>query len=96
MANYMVPVDEEFVEEIAKAIAKERFEAELSSQVQAAIKNMGVDAQQLNGFENTIDRVFERMWGSNNPQDEEQKSLYRKDAQVAIRAINLKLLTATN
>ena len=90
MSNYLVPTTDEFIEEIAKAIARERFSNEIAAQTQSYA---GVEVSAVKGFEEAVDKVFERLWNGSLPQDEHQKDLYRKDAAAAIRAINLKFFT---
>ena len=89
MNNYLVPVSEEFIEHIAKAIARDRFyrDVEDSMQEMKGMKNI-TESQVDQAFEEAFDRV----WFGGSVQDERSKQNYRMAATSAIRAINLKLL----
>lgn len=90
MNTYMLPTDAEFVETIAKAIAKNR----LYNDAAATMENMiGVKLVGDEKLEETFSGIFERLWAGTDPADIHQKDLYRQDAKSAIAAINLKLLT---
>ncbi len=90
MNNYMIPTDEKFVEEIAKAIARNRLQEDTIAEVNSILgdtPNTGDLVDEL------LDRVFELLWAGNGPRDITQKIAYRRDALAAISAINLKLIT---
>ncbi len=90
MNNYLVPVDEKFVEEVAKAIAKDRMQRNASNTVEHMLgKNPAI----TKNLEAVFDRVFDKLWEGNSEADNLQKDGYRNDAIAAIRLINLKLLT---
>jgi hypothetical protein len=87
----MLPVNDDFVEVVARAIAKNRLYRDASN----ALENMiGVNLEASEKLEDTFTQIFDRLWAGTNADDESQKSVYREDAKVAIAAINLKLLTS--
>ncbi len=90
MNMYMLPTDEAFIEEIAKAIAKNRILSEVGSDVNDMITFIPEVADKVEGI---LDDVFDNIWAGMGEQDVKQKDLYREDAKAAISAINLKLLT---
>jgi len=87
---YLIPTDETFIEEIAKAIARGRMHNDTSRALQDMI---GVPLEDSAPLERSFDSVFEILWAGNHPGDHEQRESYRSDALAAIRAINLKLMT---
>ena len=90
MNNYLIPVDEKFVEEVAKAIAKDRLQRDAASTVEHMLgKNPAITSQ----IESVFDRVFDKLWEGDTDADKIQKDGFRNDAIAAIRLINLKLLT---
>ena len=93
MNTYFIPTDPEFVEHVAKAIARNRVQQNAS----AAIRDIIGKEIQLEGksFEKTLDTVFEKLWKGDSPMDKQQKEDYTRDALAAISAINLKLITST-
>lgn len=86
---YLIPTDESFVEEIAKAIARARIHRDAASTLEQ-ITGIRLDIHE--SLEDTFDRVFENLWAGQSEVDERQRDTYRQDALSAIRAINLKLL----
>lgn len=92
MNNYMLPTDEEFVETVARAIARDRLHRDASD----AMKDMvGLSLEESDLLESSFDRVFELLWMANGPIDIKNKNEYRADARAAISAINLRMLTST-
>lgn len=90
MTQILLPADIEFVEAVARAIAKDRLFREASVALDDMI-GVKLDASPL---ESAFDRVFDMMWSGTTEVDERQKAGYRNDARAAISAINLKLLTS--
>lgn len=90
MTVYMLPADADFVETVAKAIAKNRLLKDASTAMEGMI---GVGLVGNETLERTFDSIFERLWAGTDPADIRQKELYREDAKSAIAAINMKLLT---
>lgn len=91
MNNLLLPVNDDFVEIVAKAIARNRMHQDASSALEDLI---GVGLEESDRLENTFDNIFERLWNGTTQHDEKQKDQYRADAKAAIAAINLKLLTS--
>lgn len=93
MNTYFIPTDTEFVEDVAKAIARNRVHKEASSAIREIL---GKDMEQKNiSYDRMLDLVFEKLWSGNSPTDKKQKENYMNDAMAAISAINLKLITST-
>ena len=90
MQDYLVPTNDTFIEHIAKSIARSRMFSEASSDL---FESTGIKLADGDPLEATFDHVFDTLWNDRSPTSEVQKSLYRRDAAAAIRAINLKLLT---
>lgn len=90
MNNYMIPVNEKFVEEVAKAIARDRLQRDASHTVE---QMLGKNPTITKNIEAVFDRVFDKLWEGTSDADNAQKEGYRSDAIAAIRLINLKLLT---
>jgi hypothetical protein len=93
MNTYFIPTDGEFVEEVARAIARGRMQKDASEAVKSLI---GRDMR-INGtsFEKTLDSIFEKLWAGDSDVDKHQRECYMNDALAAISIINLKLITST-
>jgi len=91
MNNLLLPVNDEFIDTVAKAIARNRIHQDASSELKDII---GFGLEDSDRLETTFDNIFERLWGGTTQHDENQKDQYRADARAAIAAINLKLLTS--
>lgn len=91
MNNYLLPVNNDFVELVAKAIAKDRMRRDVSTELNSII---GVELESSDNLESASEQLFDRLWSMTGARDENQKSHYRSDAKAAIAAINLKLLTS--
>ena len=88
----MLPVDDDFVEVVAMAIAKNRLFHDASN----TIETMTGEKMQSNDLvDKTFDSIFEGLWSSQGPEHDLQRSKYREDARSAISAINLRLLIHT-
>jgi hypothetical protein len=88
MADYMIPTNEQFIEHVAKAIAKNRILQEAKGSVGCIIDKVPDVMEQL---EDILDQTFDEMWKSGSAS--EQRQIYRDDARAVISAINMKLLT---
>jgi hypothetical protein len=88
MADYMIPSNEQFIEHIAKAIAKNRILIEAKQTVSGIVDAVPDVMEQL---EEILDQTFDEMW--KNGSAGEQRHIYREDAKAVISAINMKLLT---
>ncbi len=89
MTQFMIPVNDDLVEEVARAIAKNRFSQEMRESIDQAFGNNKFLIDQI---EESIGPVFETLWNGENSSDEKQREIYREEARAVIRAINLKLL----
>ena len=87
MTQYLIPSDDEFVEFIARTIARERLMDEASYILRIQID----DVEEL---EKRFDRMFDRVWSSQTTDGGDQRAGYMKEARAVISAINLKLLTS--
>lgn len=93
MNVYFIPTDHEFVEHVAKAIARNRMHQDASNALGQLIgKEVSLDETP---FENTLDRIFDRLWNGKTDNDQTQRDNYMNDALAAISAINLKLIAST-
>lgn len=89
MTDILIPTTPEFVEAIAKSIARDRVINEVRDSVIEALQlPPGTELP-----EELMTRTFNEIWAGNSDEDEKQRQQYRGDAQAAISAINLKLLT---
>lgn len=91
MNNYMIPADDDTVELVARAIARDRLHRDADEGV---YNTLGVHLGDSDALEDSFERVFETLWASRMPGDMKQKDSYRADARAAISALNLKLLTS--
>ena len=89
MSQYMLPTNDEFVDSVAKAIARDRMYREASDALEDMI---GIRIESVDRLDQGFDPVFETVWNGNKPFNIEQRESYRQDARAAISAINLKLL----
>lgn len=92
MTDYLLPSDEKFVDDIAKTIARKRWERDAGSALQEMMHGR-LDLIPEDTVQESIDRVFESLWASPHSVDEEQRDKYREEAKAVISVINLKLLT---
>ena len=92
MPNYLIPSTDRFVEDVAKAIAKNRLKIEASAELEL---NTGIQMDDIPELETTFENLFEKLWSSTGSVAEKQRKNYREDALAAIRIINLKLITST-
>lgn len=91
MTTYFVPTDNEFVEYIARIIARNRMHFDASEAMEQMI---GVPLEASIKLEASFDKIFEDLWAGPTDHDERQRQSYRGDALAVIRAINLKLMTS--
>lgn len=92
MNNYMLPSDDDFIETIAKAIARDRLYRESEHAIAELVNRSNIDNETIDVTFNT---VFENLWAGTSTNDINQKNNYRADARAAISAINLELLIKT-
>lgn len=93
MNDYLLPADDNFVEDIAKAIARNRLFSDAESIINTSIADIPFDTAEA--LEVAVAAIFDQMWQDPSHNGEYQRGVYRTDARVAISAINLKLLTLT-
>lgn len=89
MTTYLIPTDSEFIEDIARAIARSRLHTDASNTMEELT---GVPLRDPDLLENTLDLVFDQLWAGQDEASARQRTAYRADALAAIRAINLKLI----
>ena len=92
MTGYLIPSTDAFVDDVAKAIARNRLKNEAAAELASTT---GINMEDVEGVELIFDRIFEQLWNSTGITAETQRRNYRDDAAAAIRAINLKLITTT-
>ena len=92
MTGYLIPSTDVFVDDVAKAIARNRLKNEAAAELESTT---GIRMDDVSGIELTFDRIFDQLWSSPGITAETQRKNYREDAAAAIRAINLKLITTT-
>jgi len=90
MNNYLLPTDAEFLEFVAKAIARNRLLSEVEIVIDQAI-DVSPDIEEA--LDSMFTPIFDRLWSGDSDNDQYQRKMYREDARAAISAINLKLLT---
>ena len=92
MNVYFIPTDPEFVEHVAKAIARNRMHQDAAGAITNLIgKQISLEET---SFEKTLDNIFDRLWNGKSDNDQAQRDNYMNDALAAISAINLKLIAS--
>lgn len=91
MTQYLIPTSSEFIDDIAKSIARSRMIDDASGELEQMV---GIRLEDNEMIEAAFDRIFDSLWNSEGPTSDQEKANYRRDAEAAIRAINLKLITA--
>lgn len=90
--SYLIPVDQDTIDLVAKAIARERVVHEARSQLSNISRNYTNAPDLTKELERLVDENFEQVWNSKDPAVSAPKHEYQMDALVAINALNLKLL----
>lgn len=88
--NILLPTDEKFVEQVAKAIARDRLHREAVELVKNAI---GITLPDTPDLDRRFDREFESLWIGEEEECVWNRENYTIDAITAINKINLLLLT---
>ncbi len=88
--NILLPVDDQFVEHVAKAVGKDRLHREAAEILQSAV---GLNINDAPALDAKFDREFERLWKSDDEECKWNRENYRADALAAINQINFLLLT---
>jgi len=91
MSGYLLPTDQEFIDFVAKKIARTRWDRDVTK---ALGQMIGESLKRLptNALDDAKDRVFDSLWNGTTDNDAEQRDAYRIEAEAVISAINLKLL----
>lgn len=89
---YLLPNDDDFVDQVAKSIARTRWEREAGEYLREELGETMKFVPPAD-LEASLDKVFNGLWNGKTKNDEEQRNNYRSEALAAISAINLKLLT---
>jgi hypothetical protein len=92
MTQYLLPTNSEFVNDIARAIARDRLMRDAIETLQTMTGNSIAETEEITA---SLDYVFDRLWAGCEAADMKQKASYAADALAAINAINLKLLIST-
>lgn len=92
MTQILLPTNSEFIDTVARAIARERYGREATHALDHILGSKMTDLPPKI-LEESIDRVFETLWNGTTDNDMRQKENYRDEARAVISAINLKLLT---
>lgn len=88
--NILLPTDDQFVENVAKAIGRDRLFREAADLLETAI---GVKLPDSDAIDARFDSEFEYLWHAKDDECVWNRESYRADAVVAINKINLLLLT---
>jgi hypothetical protein len=88
--NILLPTDEKFVEQVAKAIARDRLHREAADLLKAAL---GIALPESQALDKRFDLEFEMIWVGEDEECTSNRENYMIDAITAINKINLMLLT---
>jgi hypothetical protein len=88
--NILLPTDEKFVEQVAKAIARDRLHREAVELLKDAL---GMDLPESPALDRRFDIEFESLWAGDEEECVWNRENYTIDAITAINKINLMLLT---
>lgn len=91
--NTMLPIDDQFIEQVAKAVGKDRLFREASALLENTI---GVNISQAGISEDRFTHEFEKLWAGTDEECKWNREEYRADARAAINKINFLLLTMLN
>lgn len=90
--NTMIPTDDKFIEEIARAVGKDRLIREANDLLKSVT---GVNMKEAGITDQRFDREFEKLWNSDDDESIWNRQEYMADARAAVNRINLLLLTMT-
>lgn len=88
--NTLVPVDNKFIEQVAKSIGRERLYRDAVFLVENAT---GTKLPLTPEIEDSFDHEFELLWACDDPDGVWNREQCIADAQAAINKINFLLLT---
>jgi hypothetical protein len=91
--SFLLPTNEEFVEEVAKALGRDRLFRDASDLMKS---KLGVTLKETESLDARFDGVFEQLWAGDDEEAEWNRENYKADALTAINKINLLLLTMVN
>ena len=91
--NTLVPTSDSFVEEVAKALGRDRLFRDASALLQL---QLGITLKETDTLDARFDSAFEQLWAAVDEDAEWNRDNYRADAIVAINKINFLLLTMVN
>ena len=90
--NTMLPTSDAFVEQVAKAIGRDRLYRDAADLLQ---HTLGIKLADTDNLDNRFDREFERLWEGTDEESVWNRESFEADAIAAINKINLLLLTLT-
>lgn len=93
MTQILLPADADYVDTIARAIARERYGRDAIGALEHMLGQKVSDIPE-NILEESINRVFDSLWNGDTDNDKKQRENYRAEARAVISALNLKLLTS--
>jgi hypothetical protein len=88
--DILLPTNDAFIEQVAKAIARERLYRESTELLKQTI---GLTLPDNPALDQRFDQEFELLWDSTDADGEWERESYNNDARAAINKINLLLLT---
>ena len=91
--NTLVPTSDAFVDEVAKALGRDRLFRDASDLLKM---KLGVTLKETEALDARFDNVFEQLWAGEDEEATWNRDNYRADALAAINKINLLLLTMVN
>ena len=91
--NTLGPTSDSFVEEVAKALGRDRLFRDASALLHS---KLGISLKESERLDARFDSMFDTLWESDDEEAEWNKENYRADALIAINKINLLLLTMVN
>ena len=91
--NTLIPTSEAFVEEVAKALGRDRLFRDAADMLKT---NVGITLQETEALDARFDGMFEQLWAGDDEEAEWNRESYKADALAVINKINLLLLTMVN
>ena len=88
--NILLPTTNTFIEEVAKAIGRDRLYRDAADLLETAL---GIKLADTDSLDNRFDKEFERLWVGTDEECVWNRESFEADAIAAINKINLLLLT---
>jgi hypothetical protein len=88
--NILLPTTTEFVDQVARSMARDRFQREA---LEVAMAVLGVRIQETDELDARFDKEFDLLWNGKDEESVWNRESYRSDAVAAINKINMLLLT---